>query len=305
MHIDHLRYFVALNNFNSVTKASHFLNTTPQNVSRVLKKLETEMDTILVNRTPDGITLTSEGERFLQLAKTTIYQFDELQADIQLKKSDTYKHSEVVLFSNNVVNEIILNDILIAFYNQYPTIIVKNIIVDWKEGYDSINTNPSAIAFLYYLPEENQLENFVIIPALQAHPVAIISKNHPLAKKQQINLKEICNYKLILLTQNNVKDTEVFHYLNLQHFTQKISIASSGNLKSCYHLTANSDYICPGSLESFLRQDETIRKNLVAIPITGYISIMAALIKSKDLSQDSPQHLLFTFILNYLQKVKF
>ena len=304
MQIDHLRYFIALDNLKSVTKISHLFNTTPQNVSRILKNLETEMDDILFIRTGEGIALTPEGEQFLEFAKTTVYQFDELQAKIQFKKTQNQTEYEVTLYSNNVINEIILNDILIAFSNQYPAIMVKNIIVDWKTGYQNVLQNPEAIAFLYYLPKENQLENFLIVPALQSHPVAIMSKNHPLAKYPQCYKKQLVDYKFIVLTQNDVTDTEAFYFFRLHPAVPKVSIASSGNLKSCYQITANSDYICPGSLESFLRQEETIRKNLVAVPIIDIPVSTHSLIKSKNLPQNSPQNLLFTFIQNYLQKAK-
>lgn len=304
MQIDHLRYFIALDNLKSVTKISHLFNTTPQNVSRILKNLETEMDDILFIRTGEGIALTPEGEQFLEFAKTTVYQFDELQAKIQFKKTQNQTEYEVTLYSNNVINEIILNDILIAFSNQYPAIMVKNIIVDWKTGYQNVLQNPEAIAFLYYLPKENQLENFLIVPALQSHPVAIMSKNHPLAKYPQCYKKQLVDYKFIVLTQNDVTDTEAFYFFRLHPAVPKVSIASSGNLKSCYQITANSDYICPDSLESFLRQEETIRKNLVAVPIVDIPVSTHSLIKSKNLPQNSPQNLLFTFIQNYLQKAK-
>lgn len=305
MQIDHLRYFIALDNLKSVTKISHFFNTTPQNVSRILKNLEAEMDDILFIRTEKGIALTPEGEQFLDFAKTTVYQFDELRAKIQFKKTKNQTEYEVTLFSNNVINEIVLNDILIAFFSQYPAIMVKNMIVDWKTGYQNILQNPEAIAFLYYLPEENQLENFLIVPALQSHPVAIMSKNHPLAKYPQCYQKQLVDYKFIVLTQNDVADTEAFYFFRLHPAVPKVSIANSGNLKYCYQITANSDYICPGSLESFLRQEETIRKNLVAVPIIDIPVSTHSLIKSKNLPQNSPQNLLFTFILNYLQKTSF
>ena len=42
MQIEHLRYFIALDTFQSINKNSRELGTTPQNVSRILKNLETE-----------------------------------------------------------------------------------------------------------------------------------------------------------------------------------------------------------------------------------------------------------------------
>ena len=65
MQIEHLRYFIALDTFQSINKTSRELGTTPQNVSRILKNLETEMDADLFFRTADGVTLTQTGTDFL------------------------------------------------------------------------------------------------------------------------------------------------------------------------------------------------------------------------------------------------
>lgn len=279
------------------------LNTTPQNLSRILKNLETEMDVDLFFRTTKGVDLSPEGERFLEFAKKTIYQLDNMQAEIQFQKSNTTTAQEVTLYSNNVLNEMILNDILVQFYHAHPAVKVTNILVDWKEGYDLLSNHPSALGFLYYLPEVNQLEDSIITPTLTAHSVAIMAKNHPLVTKDglPLDVNALFNYKLVILTQNDFSNTEVFYHFNNHPILKSDAIINSGHLKFCYQLTASTDYICVGSLESFLRQDEALRENLVAIPLYNVLDSTYALIAPKELPQHSPQNLLYTFILHYLQ----
>lgn len=302
MQIDYLRCFIALNDFNSITKASHVLDTTPQNVSRILKKLETEMNALLFTRSSDGITLTPYGERFLQFAKSTVYQYDELQADFQFRQSQHAAKQEVVLYSSDVTNEIILNDILLAFSKDYPSIVVKNITVDWIDGYQNLQEEGSAIALLHYLPGVNDLDNHIIVPTLRFHPIVAVNKNHPLATVQHCTYKQLLNYNLLIFAHNDLINTLPFHALGLDPVTQGKNFATTGSMKACYQMVAEGNYISLGALESFMLFSESIRENLVPIPIIDLPEIICALIKSKSLPADSPQQLLFSYILNSLQK---
>lgn len=302
MQIEYLRCFIALNDFNSITKASHVLDTTPQNVSRILKKLETEMNAILFTRNSDGITLTPYGERFLQFAKSTVYQYDELQADFQFRQSQHAAKQEVVLYSSDVTNEIILNDILLAFSKEYPLIIVKNITIDWIDGYQKLQNDPLAIGLLHYIPGMNDLENHIIVPALHLHPIVAVNKNHPLATAQHCTNKQLLNYNLLIYAHNDLTNTLPFHTLEIDPITQGKNYATTGSIKACYQMVANGNYVSPGTLESYLLLNESMRENLVALPIVDRPESICALIKSKSLPADSPQQLLFSYILNGLQK---
>lgn len=302
MQLYHLRYFISLSIYKSITKTSLVLNTTPQNLSRILKNLEETMNTDLFIRTSGGIKLTSDGEQFLKFAQSTVFQFDSMRTSIQFKKSNQKSHQEVTLYSTNVVNEIILNYILASFSLIYPSINVNNVIIDWKTGYEQLTRNPSAIGFLYYIPEINDLNQFTITPAFRSHPTAIMSKSHPLASNTMLPLQKIIEHKIINLTQQSFADTELFFFLNQHHLLECCSIINTSNLNACYKIAANTDFICIGSSESFFRQSAELRQNLVAIPLIEPCNSDFIVIHSDSLPIDSPQQLLRTFILNYLQE---
>ena len=54
MQIEHLRCFIALSQTQSITKTSYAFHTTPQNISRILRKLESEMNVPLFERHSNG-----------------------------------------------------------------------------------------------------------------------------------------------------------------------------------------------------------------------------------------------------------
>lgn len=302
MQINHLRYFIALSDHLSITKASSALNTTPQNVSRVLKSLEVEINALLYNRTSEGVTLTLEGREFLQFAKSTVYQFDKLESSFQFRKKHSEQSFNVTLYSNNFINEVILNDVLMEFQQTYPNISINNLIVDWKEGYQNVSDNPSDIAFLNYFPDRSEFNDLIAIPALHLQPVAIMSKNHPLANLNSCYKKQLRDYRLVIYTRKTLSDTDVVHSLQLDPTNKQHSFIGTGNIKSCYQMVSTGSYITMGTLESFLAQEESVRCELKAIPLLDRPRTTCALIKSPNLPQDSPQQLLISYILNYIQE---
>lgn len=302
MQINHLRCFITLNSCKSLTKTSHILNTTPQNISRILKNLENEMETILFTRNHDGIVLTQSGERFLEFAKSMVYQYDAMKADFKYKKSQDKQKQYITLYSNNIVNEIVLNEILTAFFLDYPSIIVNNRIVSWKDGFHSVQNSEADIAFLLYFPENDYPENLTITPAFDVHPVAIMNPQHPLASHKSCTKAQLLNYKLITHSNDDVPNTAFFFALDLDPVTQKNTITTSGNINACYQLVSSSDYITIGTSETFAKMNPLWQNRLIALPIKDYKSVNCALIKKKDLPPDSPQQLLFSYILNHLSQ---
>lgn len=302
MQINHLRCFITLCNHRSLTKTSHALNTTPQNVSRILKNLETEMNTILFTRNHDGILLTPSGERFLKFAKSMVYQYDAMKADFSYKKSQDQTEQYITLYSNNIINELILNDILTSFFLDYPSIIINNRVVSWKDGYHSVLNSESDIGFLLYFPENAFSDELTIVPAFEFHPVVIMNPHHPLATCKRCTKNQLLTYKLITNSNDDILNTALFFALNLDPVTQKNTITTSGNINACYQLVSNSDYVTFGTAETFAKLNENWRNKLVALPIEDYYSTSCALFKKKDLPPDSPQQLLFSYILNHLSQ---
>ncbi len=76
MELRHLRYFVAVAEEQSVTRAAARLHLSQPPLSRHIQSLEAELGAPLFARTPRGVRLLPEGEVFLAHARRILGEVD-------------------------------------------------------------------------------------------------------------------------------------------------------------------------------------------------------------------------------------
>ena len=77
MEMRHLRYFLAVAEALSFTKAALQLRVVQPALSRQLQNLEDEIGVDLLHRSPRGVTLTAEGKLFLEEVRELLRRADE------------------------------------------------------------------------------------------------------------------------------------------------------------------------------------------------------------------------------------
>ena len=301
MQTDHLKCFVTLSEQKSIQKTSQVLHTTPQNVSRILKGLEAEMNTSLYERNGGGSELTANGLTFLEFAKHTMHALEGMQSEFQYQQTEADLLQEVTIYSSNAMAELFLNDILTDFCVKYPGIILNTKLVGWTEGFQKMCQDERALGCLFYSKEDLSTEMFDIYPVIRLHSAMIVSKNHPFVERKFISVHDTIGQKFVVATKDHTGNTEFFEKLKTLQNTDCQSVASVvGSREACYKMVAKGEYIFPSTIESFQLQDEALRKELVAIPVIDYPVTKYALIKSKALSPQDPACLLFHYMLKYL-----
>lgn len=79
MNILHLKYAVEVASTRSISKAAENLFMGQPNLSRAIKELEDSLGITIFRRTSKGISITAEGEEFLQYARKIISQINEVE----------------------------------------------------------------------------------------------------------------------------------------------------------------------------------------------------------------------------------
>ena len=71
MNILYMKYAVEVAKTGSINKAADNLYIAQPNLSRAVKELENSLGITVFKRTPKGMTLTHDGEKFIQYAACT------------------------------------------------------------------------------------------------------------------------------------------------------------------------------------------------------------------------------------------
>ena len=79
LNILHFKYAVEIAKTKSISKAAENLYMGQPNLSRAIKELEEHLGITIFRRTSRGITVTAEGEEFLQYANRIIAQVEQVE----------------------------------------------------------------------------------------------------------------------------------------------------------------------------------------------------------------------------------
>ena len=79
MNFNHLEYAAAAAKYGSISRAAQQLFLSQPYLSSMINGLERELGYKIFNRTPAGLTLTPEGERFLASAQLILLELKKIR----------------------------------------------------------------------------------------------------------------------------------------------------------------------------------------------------------------------------------
>jgi DNA-binding transcriptional LysR family regulator len=188
MELRHLRYFVAVAEALSFTRAAEKLRLAQPSLTRQIHNLEGEIGVQLLNRSKSRVTLTVEGRSFLLDARRLLALADESVAAVQrLSRGETGQLN--IGYSSNFNFEL-LPQTLGAFREGFPHIALNLFDMTPAEQLRGLETRKIDLGFV-------GLHSPVTTKDLQwqclAHHKTIVAipQRHPLAKKNKITLGDL------------------------------------------------------------------------------------------------------------------
>lgn len=198
MNLLHLKYAVEIAKTKSISKAAENLYTAQPNLSRAIKELEESLGITIFNRTTKGITLTPEGEEFLQYARKIITQVE--QVEDRYKKGKHNKQS----FSICVPRATYISDAFAGFTKNIDTNKPAEIFYketnSWRTINNVVNDEYNLGIIRYQTVFEKYFRNMFSEKKLISETISefsyqiLMSKDHPLASKDDIKLKDLSDY---------------------------------------------------------------------------------------------------------------
>ena len=188
MELRHLRYFVAVGEALSFTKAAVNLHLAQPSLTRQIQDLEEEIGVRLLNRNKREVNLTEEGRSFLSDAKRVLAHSAEIIESVQRLS----RHEVPALNIGYVANlfPASLPSTLAAFQRKFPTVSINLFDMTYGDQFRALEDGRIDLGFVdSRKPIEERGLQFRSIASDKV--VVALAKGNVLAKSAVIKLKDL------------------------------------------------------------------------------------------------------------------
>ncbi len=185
-----LRYFLAVVETGSFTKAAKRVFVTQPTLSAGIKKLEGDLGSKLFDRTSKRVFLTESGTRFVPHAKSILYQLNLAEADIK-----STGHSQLLrLGTLMTIPTTVVGNILTAFTREITGLVIELFEGTEQEIQNRLDEGKIDIALTIIRPTL-KLE---FEPLYKEGYSIALADHHPLAKQEPIHPAEFAGEPTIV-----------------------------------------------------------------------------------------------------------
>jgi len=123
-----MQVFVQIVESGSLTKAANELNTSLPTVVRTLAALEEHLDIRLMNRTTRKITITEEGQRYLQRCRRILYEIE--QSELEISAQQKVPSGKLKITASVMYGSTYIAPLVAKFLREHPQITIELILSD-------------------------------------------------------------------------------------------------------------------------------------------------------------------------------
>lgn len=199
--LQQLRILKAVATEKSFTKAAEVLYLSQPSLSKQIKRLEKNLDILLINRENNKISLTENGKVFLQYSERILALCEEsCRALIDLKNGD---RGNLSVGASQTIGTYLMPKVLALFAQNYPQIDLKVQVNSTRIIANNVLNREIDIAVVGGdIPDELK-RNLTIQNFVEDEFSLIISKSHPFAKKKKITKENLYYLNFITLNSNS------------------------------------------------------------------------------------------------------
>jgi DNA-binding transcriptional LysR family regulator len=194
MELQQLKYFKAVATIGKISDAADALFISAPALSTSISRLEKELGVRLFDRTSNRITLNAQGQIFLKHVNQVFSTLEHAQQELQLTLFQPGPH--ISLLS---INTMMWVNLIAAFTSEFPRYTLSCSGISFSQIAE--NRLPAQQYFLLAFDCEippiytDKLDSIALF---RAGPMVMIHKDHPLAQKERLDVRELVNERLLL-----------------------------------------------------------------------------------------------------------
>lgn len=211
--LDLYRIFISVSKHKSFSKAAHDLFLTQPAVSQSINQLETELDTLLFNRSPKGVTLTEEGKILHDYINNALSLID--SGEQKLEELKNLSAGTLAIGVSDTISRYFLLPLLEVFHEKHPNIKFKLANGTTEELCTTLKNGELDLIICNLPIEESQLN---IIPCKTIQDTFVYGSKFNHQFEQEVSLEDLLDYPLICLDQESTSRHFIQRYIEEQGF---------------------------------------------------------------------------------------
>jgi len=192
--LQQLRGFCYAAQAGSVSKAAEKLFLSQPSVSLQIQALEREFKTTLFERRGPRISLTPDGKTLYELALPLVEEIDALEETFAARRGGI-ERGRLDIAAGESTTLYLLPRFVKQFAEAHPGIELKLHNVTGRDGLVMVRADEVDFAVGSMLEMREDIE---YQPMFTYEPMLIVPRDHPLAKRKKVTLKDVSAYPLIL-----------------------------------------------------------------------------------------------------------
>lgn len=296
MNLKELEYFKTICEQKSITKAAHSLYMTPQGLSKMIKNMEIELQTVLLNRTGAGVTLTESGQYLYEHLADFLHTYQHICNEIRcIEQRESH---EIQLLSAYGILRLVTPECLTAFHEKYPHIHLSYREYPDRQVERLFLNGDGNVAFTV----GNDALKHVDAVAMEKFEIKLlVHKSHPLAQKQVVSISDLADYPLYIESS----EFNIFHLIMKKceeaGFSPNIVFEASG-FSLCHKMVAKNKGI--SITVDFVFEDMN-NDDVVMLPFADGSYEWETYMLSRKGEKPTPDVSLFRdFVIDWMHKIK-
>ena len=297
--LQQLRILKAIATEKNFSKAAAMLYLSQPSLSKQIKTLEKNLDTILINRERNQISLTESGKLLLQYSDRILSLCEEsCRALIDLKNGE---RGNLTVGASQTIGTYLMPRILALFAQKYPQIDLKVQVNSTRMIAKNIINQEIDIAVVGAEISTDLKKNIVIEPFVYDEVSLIISNSHPFAKKKKINKGDLYCLDFITLNSNSTIKKFIDNILSQNEIEIKqlkiiLQLNSIEGIKTAVSLGLGAAFVSSSAIEKEIKLQTIGILEIEKIKINRKLSIISNPICYKSKA--------FKFFSNELTRLK-
>jgi len=198
MELRHLRYFVALAEEGSFTRAARRTHVTQSTLSHQIRQIEDELGTRLFDRIGKRVVITTAGEALLQSATRALREVDE--GVRRVRAGPDPLTGTLRIGATHTFNIKLIPDCLAAFLQSHPSVSVTVRELFATDVAGLVESGDLDLGITYDPQRRDRLD---FEPLYIEEMVLAVAARHPFADRKRLRLVELHRQPMILPTRSS------------------------------------------------------------------------------------------------------